>query len=290
MNRRQFVGGISAGLASGFAGCASSGSRESGTKYTLKLYAVTPDEFRLAFARRAGKMSAEELSVFRDARVGKRRTYGHRPIENGELVAYGGDFYRVQVAEAGQKTNERMTVRAEAVDSAEASEQAVVAGAYPGDDTDAIKDAIASARDAEQDYHVLRNYDSDDSDLLPEPKYEFVKWGDQIYRLVVGQRRVTETVYTYTTTNVADTETAFREYVREEVVTLRLPSSKFEGNQRVVLNDARGGKHSERGDLSSGFRAVLERIGNGTIPTATTNDYLYYGDQIYKMVLYVEES
>lgn len=300
MQRRRFVATVGSGLCCSFAGCAGSGADERGPKYALELIRISDGGIRGEFALTAGDVSNEKWNVFSDALEGTARTYGHTPLDDGRFVEYGGRFYRVTVEETGRKTHERPILRAEVVDSDAAKRNAVDWSTYSWDDSTAVRRAGANAAerrtdgetgdgepDDDEDFYVLRNRDPELSELLPEPKHEYVEYGGDVIRLVVEQRRFAETEYTYTTAKVADSGTAFREFVREEIVTPWLDRSTLSGGQRDILEQARSNGYAESGDLSEGYRTLLERLFEGDPPERTTGNHVGYEDRIYRAQLKV---
>ncbi|WP_158058347.1 twin-arginine translocation signal domain-containing protein [Halorussus halophilus] len=289
MNRRQFVGSAGTALASGFAGCAGFGSEAGGTPYALELHHISPDGYRVEFAANTGDLTDEMLDVFLSALDGKHRTYGHRPFKYvPTAVEKGGEFYRIHVEETGQKTHQRTTLRGEVVTSESAERRAVDFVEF--ENGPAVRQAIEYAKKDDatsEDYYVFHDSDPDSSDLLPEPEHEFVSYDGQVFRLVVGQYRLIETEYTHTTEKVADTETAFREYVYEEVVTVQFDRSKMSEKQRGILRQARRNDYRERKQLSEDYRALLSRIWGGKIPSETTGNHLKYENDVWRATLHV---
>ena len=304
MNRRGFVATVGSGLCCSLAGCASSDAEESGPEYALELIRISDDGLRAEFAWAAGDLSDEAWGVVSDALDGTARTYGHVPVRDDTLIEYGGRFYRVTVEETGRKTRERTVLRGEVVENEAAKRNSVNWMAYSGDDSTAIRHAVERSttdgdraegggqaegddRSGGEEFYVLRNRDPEVSDLLPEPKHEYVKYGDDVVRLATEERRLTETEYTYETTKVADSGTAFRKFVREEAVTVRFDRSKLSASQRTVFEEAKFDDYSESGDLSEGYRTLLERIFGGDLPNDTTGDHIEYEDRIYRAQLKV---
>ncbi|WP_276299686.1 hypothetical protein [Halorussus lipolyticus] len=315
MDRRRFVAGVGAALP-WVAGCArlrsdsqsrpASGSRsqseteEAGPRYTLEAYPIGEDGIRVTFAAQAGKLPDEALNVFLATLDGSNnpRTDGRREFEYVDFVEYHGRFYRVTVEETGETTNERPVLLAEPVETEAARQKAVNWSTYSGDDDTALRRAVSKADSgggsatgnrSECDCYVLRHRDPDDSDLLPEPRYEYVRYDGRVLRLSVERRRVTETGYVYETTKVADSTTAFREFVREEVVDVWLGDSNLSGRQRTIFEAARAGEYAESGVLSAEYRGLLERI-FGSLPAETTGARIGYDGRTHKVHVHVSES
>ena len=314
MDRRRFVAGVGAALP-WIAGCTrlESGTDDRGPQYTLEAYPIGDDGIRVTFAARAGELSDEALNAFLAALDGRSRTYGHAVISDGRLVEYGGRFYRVTVEETGQKTRKRPILRAEVVDREAAKRKAVDWSAYSGDDSAAVrhvasraegrsaetpkranrsdgKDGTDGREGAQRDFYVLRHRDPETSRLLPEPEHEYVEYGDSVVRLAVERRRLAETEYTYVTTKVADSTTAFREFVRERVVDVWLDGSALSARQRTIFERAGAGEYAESGDLSAAYRGLLERIFGRERPTETTGERIGYDGRLYRVLVHVAGS
>ena len=307
MDRRRFVGAVGAVLP-WFAGCARLGSEsrprseteEGGPRYALEAYPIGEDGIRRAFAAQAGKLPDEALDVFLAALDGgdEPRTYGHREFGYVDFVEYGGRFYRVTVEETGEKTHERAVLRGEVVESEAVERKAVESTAYPRRDESAVRRVTRKATGRTtpdgatgngREFVVLRNRDPEVSELLPEPEHEYVEYDGAVVRLAVERRRVTETEYTYRTTKVADSTTAFREFVREEVVDVWLGDSNLSARQRTIFEEARAGEYAESGDLSAAYRGLLERI-FGELPADTTGERIGYDGRTHKVHVHVSES
>ena len=301
MNRRRFVVGVGAALP-WVAGCTGfgSGTDDRGRQYTLAAHPIGDDAIRVTFSAPAGRLPSEALNAFLTALDGRAQTYGHAVIDDGRLVEYGGQFYRVTVEETGRKTRERPILRAEVVDTEAAKRKAVEWSAYSGDDSTAVRRAASSAEgrsagtseranrsdgedEAEREFPVLRHRDPEVSQLLPEPKHEYVEYGDSVVRLAVERRRLAETEYTYATTKVADSTTAFREFVRERVVDVWLDGSALSARQRTIFEAAGDGGYAESGDLSAAYRGLLERIFGRERPEETTGERIGYDGRLYKV-------
>ncbi|UPW01589.1 hypothetical protein M0R88_05660 [Halorussus gelatinilyticus] len=309
MDRRRFVAGVGGALP-WVAGCTASrsesgprpqsGTVESGRRYALEAHPIGADGIRVAFATQAGELPDGALDLFLATLDGSDdpRTYGHREFEYAGFVEYGGRFYRVTVDETGQKTRERPVLLAEPVESEAARQKAVHWSTYSGDDDAALRraasqadseDGNANGNGSECDCYVLRHRDPDESDLLPQPKHEYVRYDGSVLRLSVERRELTETEYTYETTRVADSTTAFREFVREEVVDVWLDDSNLSERQRTVFEAARAGEYAESGDLSAAYRGLLERI-FGDLPADTTGERVGYDGRTHEVHVHVGES
>lgn len=293
MDRRQFVVGVATGFAGSCAGCASSETESADAEFSLRLFRVTDDEIRTVFAAPTGRFSNEAWNVVSSALDGTTRTYGHTPVDDGQFVEYEGEFYRIDAEATGEATNERPVLDGEVLDGETAERKAVEFSAYPSADGQAVRHAarraVSGPGETDREFYVLRGSDSEDSALLPEPEYEYVTYGDQTVRLNVTRRRVTETEYTYTATKVADSGTAFRRYVREQVVTLRLDRAKLSGEQRAILREAdETREYAESGDLTDAYRGLLERI-FGDLPADSTGSRFEYGSRLYRAQLVVSE-
>ncbi|MFC4450699.1 hypothetical protein [Halorussus aquaticus] len=299
MDRRRFVAGVGAAVP-WLAGCnrprAETVARE--TRYTLEAHPIGDDGIRVNFAMQAGELPDETLNVFSSALDGKPRTYGHTVLDGPTLVEYGGRFYRVTVEETGRRTHERPILRGAVAESEAAERKAVELAAYPRADDHAVRRVARTATSRgdpddmsgqEREFHVLRNRDSEVSELLPEPEYEYVEYGGSVVRLTVERRRLTETEYTYAATKVANSTTAFREFVRDEVVGVWLDETNLSGSQRTIFERATSGEYAESGDLSADYRALLERV-FGALPEETTGERIGYDGRLYEVVLHVSND
>ncbi|NEU55328.1 hypothetical protein [Halorussus sp. MSC15.2] len=300
MNRRRFVAGVGAAVP-WFAGCTRprAETEARGTSYALEAHPIGDDGIRVAFATQAGGLSDEALSVFSATLDGNPRTYGYTVFDDGTLVEYGGRFYRVTVEETGRRTHERPILRGAVAESEAAERKAVELSAYPRADDHAVSQVAKKATsrgdpdDAagrERDFYVLRNRDPEVSELLPEPKYEYVEYGDSVVRLSVERRRLTEMEFTYAATKVANSTTAFREFVREEVVGVWLDGTNLSGSQRTIFERATSGEYAESGDLSADYRALLERVFGSALPEETTGERIGYDGRLYKVVFHVSND
>lgn len=296
MNRRAFAGGVGSLLACGLAGCFGFGS--GGTGYHLRLERVPRDDVASAVVLTAAEQSADQRELVANATSGEHRAYGYRPVEAGEYVEYEGRYYRIEVEETGEKTLTRTTLRGEVVENLDDETRAVEMTAYPRSDYEALRFAVASAeararaterdeRPSEEDGYVFRGRDSEESELLPEPEHEYVKHDDRIVRLVVADREVTETEYTFTTEAVADSDDEFRRLVREKFVAANFEREGLTEKQRRILGTAIDDEYDEFGDLSEDYRTLLERIGGGELPMVTPESdeqhYVSYEGRFYEV-------
>lgn len=137
----------------------------------------------------------------------------------------------------------------------------------------------------ERGLYVFHDTDPEESALLPEPEYEYVEYQDQIIHLLVEQHRVTETEYTYTAEQVADSNSSFRKFAREEFVVATFERAALSEKQREILRKAQTeDDYSEFGDLSEDYRAILERIGGGEMPEQFSSEgYVSYESQFYEV-------
>lgn len=288
MDRRRFVAGV-AGALPWFAGCSQfrprSGAGTEGPRYELEAYPIGVDGLRASSVAQSGDLPEQAFDVFLAALDGeKARTYGRSFFGHVHLVEYRGLFYRVTVEATGRETHERPVLRAEAVESEAAEQNAVHWSAYSGNDDVAVRDA-ASRRD----FSVLRHCDPEASDLLPEPEHEHVEYDGAVLRLSVERRRVTETEYTYATEQVADSASELRGFLREEVVEVWLDSSDLSARQRTVFKEARSGQYAETGDLTDSYRGLLERVFGSPLPAETTGERVGYDGRVHKVHVHVSD-
>lgn len=288
MDRRRFLRGAGSLLAaSGLSGCVFFDAG-GGRGYHFSLAPVT-DDLAAAVALGPDDYSSDQRRVVLEAASeGESRVYGHRPIDEGAYVEYEDAYYRVQVAETGEEELTRTVLRSEAVNASEVDGSAVEMESYPRSDYEALKFAIATA-DKEGEVYVFRGRSAGESALLPEPEHEYVERDGEYVRLVVEERRVTETEFTYTVERAASSEAEFRELAAERKVTATFRPSELSDEQNEMLRTAiEDEDYTEFEPISDGYRELLERIdSDGELPEGRNSTYVEYDGAFYRATLSV---
>ncbi|WP_137284241.1 hypothetical protein [Halorussus salinisoli] len=282
MNRRGFCRTTVSflGVAS-LPGCVLFGAGNGSRSYDLSLDSVGPGGLAEAAALGADDYAPEQRRLVANAVDGDEDAwvYGHRPIEDGAYVEYEGVYYRVSVEKTGEKSLSRPTLRGEYVDASEV-ESAVDIDRYIHSDRRAVKFALATAGD-EGEFYVLRR-DASETELLPEPEHEYLKYRERYVRLAVEERTVTETEYTYALEQVATSDAAFERRAAETVVTATFRPSDLTAEQEEMLRKASEDYYSEFDPISDEFRSLLERLGSGELPDGSLGTYVEYDGAYYR--------
>jgi hypothetical protein len=281
MDRRGFLRAGSLVGASVLSGCGLFGPEGGDSSYSLSLDSV--DSAGLAEAASLGPadFTPEQRRVVAEVIENtETRTYGRRPIADGEYVEYEGEYYRVTVEETGTKAIARPTLSGEAVNESDA-EDAVEIDRYTRSDRQAVEFAVATA-DESGEFYVLHSKPSE-TDLLPEPEHEYLQYYDRYVRLVVEERLVTEQEYTYTLEQVAASATEFASDAVESVVTASYRPAKLSGEQNEILRRAIEDEYTEFSPVSERFRDLLERLGeDGDLPDGSTDTHVEYDGEYYR--------
>lgn len=190
-------------------------------------------------------------------------------------------YHEVTVERTRQVDRERWLFAVERVDEDPPTDATV--GREPFDSLserdrtvlDAALDAVYAGNDGflgEPDIDGLRpvhyhqGLSAEASELVPEPPFEYVEYGEETFRVVVDRRTVTVPEYTFAVERVAASRDALEAYVRETV-----PDARFEAPSdavRNVLDDAvgegdGGPRYEEDPPLSDPLATILDELGIG---------------------------
>ncbi|NHN41799.1 hypothetical protein G9C85_09175 [Halorubellus sp. JP-L1] len=139
--------------------------------------------------------------------------------------------------------------------------QAALDAVYAGNDGFLGEPDIDGLRPVE--YH--RDVSVEESDLVPEPPFEYVEYSEDTYRVVTEQRTVTVPERTFAVERVASTRDELESYVHDTVPDARFedPSDAAREVLDAAVDDEEHQRYEEEPPLSEGLSTVVDALGIG---------------------------
>lgn len=113
--------------------------------------------------------------------------------------------------------------------------------------------------------HYHQDMDPEESDLVPDPPFDYVDYAGDTYRVVVEQRTVTVPERTFAVEQVATSRDGFDSYVHDTVPDARFDRDALPEAVRDVLDagvdSEPGSRYREEPPLSDGLSTVLAELG-----------------------------
>lgn len=161
--------------------------------------------------------------------------YGRTPLEAGSFVLADDAYYRVAVEANGTETVERPVLQAESVSGSDGPVGGWE-GLSPSDDF-TLRCAIQAPDRVYEPPCVILG--GNDSAFWPELQFEYFHPGDMgPYRLQTSEQTVTLDRYDYTFERVAQTQSAFADYVVNQRVAIDFSTIDLPAEQRDILETA----------------------------------------------------
>lgn len=303
--RRQLLQGTGAtALTATFTGCLGFGSGHGGSPwYDLSL---TPLEttLRESIVNTKNDRSEAQQIALREAvnGEGSATVYGWQPFENNTYVEYNETYYQTEIAESDQtKSQERYVVYLLPASERDAT-NAVSIQEFPERDWTPLKHALKYGHKLQEEtttpdsvsnryVSVLHEATAENSGLVPDPDYQYVKHNDEYFEVVVEQRMVEESRVELSVSEVADSSEAFESYAQETVLRGTLSKDSLSrGALEIVetaINDEYG--YDEEVPLSDAFVEVLNACGYEASSDGVDGEsiwgerhYVRYQERIYR--------
>lgn len=241
---------------------------------------------RIDFATETKQLYAEELFETGSVTVHQwplvaQDAWGTRTRPRSTFVRRDGTYYEVRVENDRRVSRNRWLFAVERTDSMPPDDARVVS--HPGTSLsegdrqilDAALDAVYADNDGflgdpefdglqAVEYH--QDLSVDDSDLVPDPPFDFVQAEDDYFRVVTDQRSVSIPEWTYSTDQIATSPAEFETAAKEIVPDARLQATTLSEDAREVLDTAVDGNqpYEEEDPLSDGLSTVLDELGIGS--------------------------
>jgi hypothetical protein len=309
LDRRRILQGAGVAAAASVAGCAAGllpgGEAKREYRLTVRpvdvspleeaLYEPDPDDVFGASARAALSAILPE---------GRYTTYGFRALPEDAHLEHEESYYQVAHVVTGRERLERSLVRLEDVPEGD-----VPADALGLDDLDRPSarvleilhvDAMAdgesgAARELRGDAYVLRRPGELEGPLasgeLDGAVVTMDEGDDMAYRVSRTREPVLETAHTVTAIPVADSREAFREVVFASRMDAELAPADLSSDARSILEEAiEQPRYVELAPVSTGYDALLGKLGLAEVEEAAGNRRLWYDGDYYRYALFVNDS
>ena len=111
--------------------------------------------------------------------------------------------------------------------------------------------------------HYHRDVSVEESDLVPDPPFEYVDYDDDYYRVVAEQRTVSVAERTFALERVASTRSELEVHVEETVPDARFdaPSDAVREVLDAAVGEEAGQRYEEAPPLSDALSTVLDALG-----------------------------
>jgi len=310
-SRRQFLGAGAAGVAVGFAGCASLddlGRSEPTFEYTLNFVHLDQSPVEYALYRPGerthplNRTAVEALDAILPD--GRYTTYGYEPVASDVYVEHGGRYFDTDVTVTGRKQMERTVVYAEEVPEDEVPGEPLHVDDLDRVDARVVKIHHSNAQTGgqgggsdlltDEGGYVLRRpaelegrFADGDLDGRVISMTEDGPWN---YRFTVETETLLETAYTAYATEIADSREQFREVVMASRVDVELSADDLSGDVRDLFERARGLEdYRETTPLSATYEELLDRLDLSAVeePGVDNDNLLWDGETLYNYGLYV---
>jgi hypothetical protein len=189
-------------------------------------------------------------------------------------------YYAVRTEQTRQVERERWTIATQRTEDDPPSDATVESDPLDSlseRDTEIFRaalDAVYAGNDGflgEPDIDGLRpvQYHQDvsvaDSELVPDPPFEYIDYYDETYRVIAKERTVTVPERTFTTERISSSRTELEAYVRETVPDARFenPSDAVREVLDTAVTESDGMRYEENPPLSEELSTILDALGIG---------------------------
>lgn len=205
-----------------------------------------------------------------------RNTWGDDWRHHRHVLLRDGTYYRIYVEDVtyvererwqftlgwyDQDPSESDTVVSRPVSSLSDRDQKIVAAAADGIPADGRRGPVKNERN-EVTYHA--ELDADESDLVPNPPFDYLDYEGEYFRAAAEQRPITHKEQTFSVEAVADSQSEYEQYAHDEFPDARFAdvslSSSAEDVMEVVTSVHEGYAYEEEPPLSEGLEEVLEHL------------------------------
>lgn len=231
---------------------------------------------------------------------GRHTTYGYKPVPNDGYVEYEGSYFQLIYVVTGRQQMERQLVRVETVPEEQVPEDAILVDSLERPSARIIKilhsdsqsgGGSSTAELLRDDGYVLRRPSERESRLargeLDGRVVTMTDSGAWAYRVDVTTETITETAHTVMATEVATSQSEFREVVFGSRIDAELTPAELPADAREILDEAiAGGTYTEEAPKTAAFETLLAALGLGAVDTAANGKLLWYDDELYRYGLY----
>lgn len=280
-SRRSLLAGLgSMGATIPLAGCFWDVTNDS--SLTLEMESVSRDELGQARVRPVAEQGPWVRQVVARGLENGTTVYGRKPLERSDFLDVDGTYYAVHVSKNGTATVERPVL--------EATEVAAPDG--PVNDWGNVSRAdgltlrcAVSTRDR-NDLPGCVIYGGNESAFLPKPRFRYLESGEETYyRLEVEERPVDLDRYEYSFESVAETRSAFAEYVARERVAIDFSTGDLTAEQRDILETAaaEGTYEESPPPYSAALQELVDRIERTQQRSGTYEIYVRFEGEYYRL-------
>lgn len=255
MRRRTFLAGTAAVLTVPLAGCAH-------PENVLDMREATPEALSDEMSQTASPSSRGYETIEDAISNGSATITGTSPpIRTDEPIRFQDRYYEISIHTVESQERTGYTIQVdydpEAVDSNNTVEyadlpdvdQAALDGVIPQQGTPPDGDGFDLGK------RHLYPTTTNDSVLVPQQQYEFIRYQESVYRIQVSAETVTETEYRYEATEIAPNPEAFAEQLKS---TYQFVLAEMSEAEQDILDEAiESGYFNEATDA---FRSVISRF------------------------------
>lgn len=229
-----------------------------------------------------------------------QRAFGTETKSAPRFTQHDGTYYRISITDREETPTERRALYVEPIDESPPSSASVTTIPVDGlsdRDRRAVETALNSVSPPGREpldtddlgfpyrgvvfHHQI---DEGDTDLLPEPPFEYLERDGDYFRVAVSRGTVEMVDYSFRARPVAESRSALEQYTAEEVAVASLDAGDLSGGARDVLRTAIEDAHyRESLPRSSGLEELFSALGMldafpGDPTTAVFEDVLFEFD------------